>query len=91
MEKLLYAELNIICIVVCLLMLRNILSRHDKSGSWEQRFFTMLICANIVILLTDTANWVLAGVTTDFAFLLNYVCTVIYCILNPGICFLWLL
>ena len=73
MEKLLYAELNIICIVVCLLMLRNILSRHDKSGSWEQRFFTMLICANIVILLTDTANWVLAGVTTDFAFLLNYV------------------
>ena len=90
MEKILYAELNLVCITVCVLMLHNLIRRSGRNHSLEQHIFVLLIGADTIILLSDMGNWILSGIDSPLAVTLNLSCSVIYYLFNPLICFLWL-
>lgn len=90
-EKLLYAELNIVCMAVCVFMLHNLTRRYGRNHTPEQWIFVLLVAADVIILLTDMGSWLLAGVDTPLAKAVNMACLMVYYLFNPVICLLWLM
>ena len=93
MTNFLYAEINIVGIVVLLLFLLNVNKNSHKKKHVDQYIFDICIIMNIVIFLLDTGMWLLDGnhFWLGGARIANYIVTALYYASNPLICFFWLL
>ena len=87
-QTLLYVEVNALALVVLFLIFLNV-NRHSDNYLTEQKLFLALLCSNALILMLDTAMWILDGKT---GFLLRgtyLLITACYYTLNPIICMIW--
>lgn len=91
MTDFLYAEVNIIGIVLLLLFLNNMNRNRHKEILTDQFIFNACLIANIFIFLLDTGMWLLDGDPRAISIPINYVVTMLYYISNPLICLLWLM
>ena len=91
MATFLYAEINVVGIVILLLLLHNTIRSESHDAPLDQRIFTSIIATNISIFLLDTGMWLLDGHPSFAALLANTVVTTLYYVSNPFICFIWLL
>lgn len=87
----LYAEINIIGIVLLLLFLNNMNRNNQKSLSLDQNIFNACLIMNILIFIFDTGMWLVDGNSLGFLRTGNYIITMLYYISNPLICLLWLM
>lgn len=87
----LYLEINVIGIILLLIMYFNINSVYTYQRSVDQKLFQLLLISTITILVFDSGMWFFDGKIFLFATEINYIVTIIYLILNPIICLLWLL
>jgi|GEM_PF-44643 diguanylate cyclase (GGDEF) domain len=87
----LYAEINIVGIALLLLLLNNMNRNGSKDLPIDQRIFSCLMFANVLIFVFDTGMWLLDGNPHPGSRAANYVVTSLYYLFNPLICFLWLM
>jgi len=87
----LYAEINIVGIVLLLLFLSNMKKNGGKSLPFDQYIFNGCLVINILIFVFDTGMWLLDGQGSPVLIVVNYVVTTLYYIFNPLICFVWLM
>ena len=87
MQNALYLEINIIGLCLLLAVLFN---QHQAVGSSSlQRHFSRLVYATIIMLLIDTACWLLDGTTFPYARTANTIIETLYFFFNILIPFLW--
>lgn len=91
MTSFLYAEINIVGVILLLLLLNNMNRRDFKDIPVDQRIFNGIMVLNIMIFLFDTGMWLVDGNQLQVMRAVNYVVTTLYYMLNPIICFLWLI
>lgn len=91
MTHLLYAEINVIGIVLLLLFLGNMNKNSHKNITMDQLIFNLCLISNLFIFIFDMGMWLLNGLAGTGFLVFNYLTTVLYYISNPFICFLWLL
>jgi diguanylate cyclase (GGDEF)-like protein len=87
----LYAEINIIGIVLLLLFLNNMNRISHKKIPVDQYIFNACMIANILIFALDTGMWMVDGKQSAVLRAVNYAVTMLYYVSNPFICFLWLM
>lgn len=87
----LYAEINVIGIVLLLLFLNNMNRSSYKTTPIDQRIFNACMIMNILIFLFDTGMWLVDGSPLAISITINYIVTMLYYISNPLICLLWLM
>lgn len=87
----LYAEINVVGIVLLLLFLNNMNRSGSKAVPFDQYIFNGCLVMNILIFLFDTGMWLVDGKETFVFMYINYGVTMLYYISNPLICFMWLL
>jgi len=85
----LYVEINVIGVCLLLIILFN--QRQDAGSSTLQRSFSRLIYATIVMLVTDTACWLLDGAAFPNAYIFKTAAESIYYVYNILIPFLWVM
>ncbi len=88
MLTVLYAEINLFALVVSCLLFWNLKHNFDSCLP-EQRLFLALISFNGVMLVLDTAMWLMdgrPGLLVRLAFLFV---TALYYALGPVICMIW--
>lgn len=89
MVQFLYAEINIVCIILLLIMFWMSVKKIAVIPT-DQRIFNMMLLCNILVCIVDTVMWVLEGVPGSFARYINIISTTIYYILNPLMCCIWI-
>ena len=87
----LYAEINVIGIVLLLLFLNNMNRNSRKRAPIDQHIFNACIIMNIMIFIFDTGMWLVDGNPLAILRVVNYISTMLYYISNPLICLLWLM
>lgn len=87
----LYAEINVVGIVLLLLFLNNMNRSGSKAVPFDQYIFNGCLVMNILIFLFDTGMWLVDGKETSVFMYINYGVTMLYYISNPLICFMWLM
>ncbi len=87
----LYAEINIIGIILLLLFLNNMNRNKQKKLLIDQYLFNACLIMNILIFVFDTGMWLVDGNSLEGLIYVNYAMTMLYYISNPLICLLWLL
>lgn len=88
MQTILYLELNGFALVVLLLIFLNV--RHQKGKYLlEQKLFLALLLSNALILILDSAMWLLDGRKGFFIRGIYLLVTVVYYSLNPVISMIW--
>ena len=87
----LYAEINIVGVMVLLLILTNKNGASFTRLPFDQQIFNGVMLLNLLIFLFDTGMWLSDGGDSPGLRLVNYAMTTLYYLLNPLICFLWLL
>ena len=85
----LYVEIN--AIGICLLLIILYKQRQDVGSSTLQRQFNYLLYATIIMLVVDTACWVLDGATFPGARTLKITSETIYYLFNGIIPFFWVI
>ncbi len=88
MLTLLYVELNAFALAVLALIYLNVSHRTAKY-LFEQKLFMALLASNVLILIFDTAMWVLDGRSGPFVREIYLLVVVVYYTLNPVICLIW--
>lgn len=91
MVELLYAEINVVGIILLSLFLTDLNRGSNKKTTYDQHLFNLCLVLNILVFVFDTGMWLIDGQQFTFARSLNYIVTTFYYILNPLICFAWLL
>ena len=91
MLDLLYAQINIVGIILLLLLLNNMKKNSYKDKPLDQQLFNNLLIMNILIFTFDSGMWLVDGDHFVGAKVINYIVTLLYYISNPLICFLWLM
>lgn len=91
MSTILYTEINIVGAVLLLLLLNNINRSGFKDMPFDQQIFNNIMIINLLIFIFDTGMWLLDGKPGPVCRLGNYMATTIYYLLNPLMCFLWLM
>lgn len=91
MATFLYIELNIFSIILLLIVYFNLNSVYSSKDATDQRLFKVLVFAVIMILIFDSGMWFFDGKQFPGATMMNYLVTIIYLVLNPSACLLWLL
>ncbi len=86
----LYAEINVVGIILLLLFLNNMNRNGIKAVPFDQYLFNGCIVMNIFIFLFDTGMWLVDGLGSPALIVFNYVVTTLYYISSPLICFVWL-
>lgn len=87
----LYAEINVVTIVLLLLFLNNMNRKKNKNIPLDQYIYSICIVVNIFICIFDTGMWIFNGDQLALSRTMNYFMTVLYYISNPLICLLWLI
>ncbi len=87
----LYAEINVVGIILLLLFLNNMNRSGSKAVPFDQYIFNGCLVMNILIFLFDTGMWLVDGKETLAYTYINYGVTMLYYISNPLICFMWLM
>lgn len=87
-EKFLYTEMNVFALIILVLIFFNVNRRTDKYMV-EQRLFLALIGTDALILILDSAMWLLDGKPGNFVRVFYLLITACYYALNPVICLLW--
>lgn len=83
-------ELNCFAIIILSLILADIMFRNNRYLI-DQELFLVLACLTVLILLLDTAMWVLDGRSEFYVKFIYTFSIVLYNILNPIICIVWYL
>ena len=91
LTNLLYAEINVIGIILLFLFLSNMNKNIHKNMTMDQFIFNLCLISNILIFIFDTGMWLLNKLPGTGFLVFNYLTTVLYYISNPLICFLWLI
>lgn len=91
MINFLYAEINVIGIVLLLLFLNNMNRRSHKRIPTDQYIFNICMIMNILIFLFDTGMWMVDGNHLAIYRTINHIVTMLYYVSNPLICLLWLM
>ena len=87
MLQALYVEINVVG--VCLLAIILFNQKQDVGSSTLKRSFNHLIYATILMLMTDTACWLLDGAAFPRAHVYKMLAESVYYVFNIGIPFLW--
>lgn len=90
MTDFLYAEINVVGIVLLLLFLNNMNRNSHRRPSVDQYIFNACMIMNMLIFMFDTGMWMVDGSSLPAARTVNYLVTMLYYVSNPLICFLWL-
>ena len=91
MIQFMYLEINMICGIILFIMLVSLKEKKLSKRNLDQLLFQGLVFSNFLIILFDSAMWILDGSTFVFARQIHIFVTLCYYILNPLICFCWLL
>lgn len=91
MSTFLYGEINIVGAVILLLLLNNMSRSGFKNIPTDQRIFNGIMFLNLLIFIFDMGMWLVDGNPFWGFRIVNYVATTLYYILNPLICFLWVM
>lgn len=86
-----YIEINLIMLLISFMMLFNINRRRRLRPSTDQKLFDGLLILNACTCLFDMAMWILPGFSGPFARTLHILASVLYYLVNPLMCYLWLL
>lgn len=78
-------------IAVLIIILHNYKRKLLNSAIPSKRVFHKILVCNIIILAIDLAMWLIDGKSGDVFRGIHLTCGVLYYILNPLICYLWLL
>ena len=87
MQNTLYVEISVVG--VCLLLIVLFSQRHNIGFSIQQRHFNRLVYATIMILVIDTACWLIDGATIPHARTLNTAINTLYYCFNILVPYLW--
>lgn len=90
MFSVLYLEINFVGIAILLLLLLNMRLYTSKELPIDQKIFRFLMVVTILIFIFDSGMWLAEGRATQIFMAVNYCSTLCYYILNPLICFVWL-
>ena len=88
MKAFMYVEINVLALVILFLIFLNIYRRGEKYLI-EQKLFLALLSSNALILVLDTAMWILDGKPGTLLRGIYLITTAGYYVLNPTICMLW--
>lgn len=88
MQTFMYTEINIFALVVLFLIFLNVHHRADRYLI-EQKLFLALLTSNALILILDSAMWILDGKIGFYVRGLYLLVTAFYYSLNPIICMIW--
>ncbi len=88
MQTFSYIEINFIAFAILLIIFFNIRIKKERY-LYDQKLFMLLLLFNVMILVSDTAMWVLNLKNGESARYLNIVATTVYYMLNPVPCMLW--
>lgn len=91
MMDFLYAEINIVGIVLLMLFLNNMNRNKYRNKSIDQDIFNACMIMNILIFIFDTGMWMVDGKDLEIYRTINYIVTLLYYIANPLICLFWLM
>ena len=89
MLSVLYLEINTVGIVLLLVIFYN--QRQEIGSSAKQRRFTTLIFAALVMMILDSACWLVDGKQFPFARTVNYVVETLYFGFHLLLPYLWLI
>lgn len=85
----LYTEINVIGIIILLFLLSNFNKNRRKNTPIDQKIFNTIMILILLVFLFDSGMWLFDG-NPKFR-MLNILVTTGYYLLNPVICFVWLL
>lgn len=85
----LYTEINVIGIIILLFLLNNFNKNRRKNTPIDQKIFNTIMILILLIFLFDTGMWLFDE--KPKLRILNIIVTTGYYLLNPAICFVWLL
>lgn len=91
MGAFLYVEINLIGFIILSLLLIDMLHKRNEHFNITQKIFYILIVVDILILIFDSGMWICDGSENNIIIKINEISTILYYLLNPVICFLWLL
>ncbi len=83
-----YIEINMIAMAILLIIFFNIRNKKE-SYLYDQKLFILILFFNGLILLFDTATWIVNMRSGEITRLMNNLANTIYYILNPVPCMLW--
>lgn len=83
-----YIEINLIAVTILMIIFFNIRNKKERY-LYDQKLFILILFFNILILIVDTATWVLNTKSGDHARYMNIISNTVYYILNPVPCMLW--
>lgn len=83
-----YIEINLIAVTILMIIFFNIRNKKERY-LYDQKLFMLILFFNILILIVDTATWVLNTKNGDHARYMNIISNTVYYILNPVPCMLW--
>jgi diguanylate cyclase (GGDEF)-like protein len=83
-----YIEINLIAATILIIIFFNMRNKKEKY-LYDQKLFMLILFFNILILIVDTATWVLNMKSGDTARYMNIISNTVYYILNPVPCMLW--
>lgn len=88
MNTIFYLELNVFALVILAIIFINI-RNQAKQSLLESQLYLSLLAVNSLILIFDTLMWFFDGTTGHLMSILNLSVTVIYYILTPLTCMVW--
>lgn len=91
MMDFLYAEINIIGIVLLWLFLNNMNRNKHRKVPLDQAIFNAVMIMNIVIFILDMGMWMADSKDSVVLTFVNQTVTMLYYVSNPLICLVWLL
>ncbi|MFA6809324.1 MAG: hypothetical protein WCR27_10080, partial [Eubacteriales bacterium] len=85
----LYTEINVIGIIILLFLLNNFNKNRRENTPIDQKIFNTIMILLLWVFLLDTGMWLFDE--NPKLRVLNIIVTTGYYLLNPAICFVWLL
>lgn len=86
-----YTECNVVCIVFLMIFFLNIRKKDKINFMFDQRIFSAIVLLNAIILVFDSATWLLDTLVYPNSIPILYAVNLAYYIIQPVICLLWLI
>ena len=81
---------NMVGIIILLIILFNYKIKNFSQRKGDEKLFIIMIILNISVLFIDSAMWYLDGKRFSGNFTLLMIFSIIYYLIQPLICFIWL-